>query len=225
MDQNTTCLSGTVARHILWWLSLFAGSAAYSLYWGVQKAVLIDANEKICELWDYLIHVKATEIENLPIKFNHIDDLKIPAGAKHLLGFWIAKGTASPRKSPSAWQREYGPVSTCCKVWGNAAKQRVMCQLDGIRYWKIIQGSYKEAPDIKATWFVDPPYAVAGKNYPNSNVDYVDLALWLKTRKGKAIICENKGAAWLDFKEFHTVAGTKGKYRSGISEEVVAVLP
>ena len=203
----------------------FAGSAAYSLYWGVQKAVLVDANEIICELWDYLIHVKESEIEKLPIKFDHINDLKLPVGARHLLGFWIAKGVATPRKSPSAWQREWGKTFTSCNVWGNAAKYRIARQLDGIRYWKIIQGSYEQSPDIKATWFVDPPYEKAGKNYPHCNIDYISLALWIKTRKGKAIICENAGATWLDFKKFHTVAGTKGKHRSGVSEEVVAVLP
>lgn len=37
--------------------------------------------------------------------------------------------------------------------------KRIMAQnLYKVKHWEIINGDYTEAPDIKATWFVDPPY-------------------------------------------------------------------
>ena len=31
-------------------------------------------------------------------------------------------------------------------------------QLENIRHWKIIHGSYEDLENVEATWFIDPPY-------------------------------------------------------------------
>ena len=79
----------------------FAGSACYSLYWGVAycnylfsppNVQLYDKNEKICMIWDYLINAKATEIKALPLLES---DEQIPSHlcdeARYLIGFWTTK--------------------------------------------------------------------------------------------------------------------------------------
>ena len=44
-------------------------------------------------------------------------------------------------------------------------RARIASQIARIRHWTIIHGDYRQAPDIDATWFVDPPYQVMGKHY------------------------------------------------------------
>ncbi|MEG4346741.1 hypothetical protein QUB70_26205 [Microcoleus sp. A003_D6] len=57
----------------------------------------------------------------------------------------------------------------------------------------IISGDYTLAPDIEATWFIDPPYkedAGKGYKYGSKLIDYKKLAEWAKNRKGEVIFCE-----------------------------------
>jgi 16S rRNA G966 N2-methylase RsmD len=89
-----------------------------------------------------------------------------------------------------------------------------------IRHWKIIEGDFVCAPDIAGTWFVDPPYQVAGKHYVHtlSADDYARLALWCRDRKGQVMVCENEGADWLPFEPFARIkAGPANK----VSAEVI----
>ena len=198
----------------------FAGSAAYSLYHNAPKALLIDRFEEIVGIWQFLITVSESEIRSLPLDFDHVDDLAIPQEAKWLLGYWIKKGSVTAGKSRTAWARQYR-YSPDCKVWGEPARERIASQLHGIRDWKAVLGSYEDAPDLRATWFVDPPYSVAGKHYKHSAVDYGRLAEFCQSRKGQTVVCENTGADWLPFREFRKVRGAFGHKRTGISSEVV----
>ena len=45
----------------------FAGSASYSLLYPKRKVKLIDLDDNICILWEYLINVKEKEIRALPL--------------------------------------------------------------------------------------------------------------------------------------------------------------
>ena len=57
----------------------FAGGAAYShLHWK-RKVKLYDLDDRICAIWDYLIHVSEDEILSLPIINidESIDDYKL----------------------------------------------------------------------------------------------------------------------------------------------------
>ncbi len=76
-------------------------------------------------------------------------------------------------------------------------------QVDHIRHWDIVEGSYEDAPDIKAHWHIDPPYDnAAGSHYPENDIDRKSLAEWCRERLGWVQVCENDGATWLPFKPF-----------------------
>ena len=102
-------------------------------------------------------------------------------------------------------------------------RARLASQVERIQHWRVIVGAdYTAAPDIKATWFIDPPYAnAAGAWYRYHDVNYRQLARWCRSRKGQVIVCENEGATWLPFEPFRVVKGTGGKGRSGVSREVI----
>jgi hypothetical protein len=154
--------------------------------------------------------VKESEVLKLPTDFQNVDDLKISQEAKWLIGFWITKGNVHPNKSRSAWARQYKD-SGDCKVWGCAVRSRIANQVKNIRNWKSFCADYRECPNIVADWFIDPPYAIAGKHYPFSDIDYKDLAAFCRSRKGRVSVCENDGADWLPFKPLIAARGMTGK--------------
>ena len=66
----------------------------------------------------------------------------------------------------------------------------------------------------EATWFIDPPYRVAGRHYRfgPDDIDYVSLGEWCRERPGLVIVCENAGADWLPFRPLDETKTTrKGK--------------
>ena len=200
----------------------FAGSAGYSLRHHHLNIILVEKSDILVALWKYLIHVSACEILQLPDvhPYQTLDDLTLIPEAKILIGFWLNKGNSSPCKQPSKWMRD-GTHSN--SFWGTTIRQRIASQVDKIRHWKIINGDYSDAPDIECTWFVDPPYIIAGKHYKHSlkEINYEYLAAWAVARKGQVIVCENNDALWLPFEPFIVTHGTAGSYRSGVSKEAL----
>jgi 16S rRNA G966 N2-methylase RsmD len=102
--------------------------------------------------------------------------------------------------------------------WTQATRERIAGQLSSIRHWKIAEADYAEAPDVRATWFVDPPYEGAGRYYAHSRIDYAELAQWSRSRQGQVIVCENEGATWLPFRPFMT--GKSVMRRAGSREAI-----
>lgn len=200
----------------------FAGGACYSLYYNCPKVLLYESYPAVAGIWEYLIHAKESEILSLPLDFENVDELNICQEAKWLIGFWITKGNTHPNKSRSAWARKYRD-SKDCKVWGEAVRQRIAKQISQIRNWRVCCDDYKNAPDVYADWFIDPPYKVAGKHYAHSILDYKELGKFCLSRKGSVIVCENEGAKWLPFKSFAEARGCEGPLRSGLSKEVVFI--
>jgi site-specific DNA-adenine methylase len=198
----------------------FAGAACYSLYWNAPKVLLYDLNPVVAGIWKYLIKVKESEILKLPVEFENTDDLRISEEAKWLIGFWITKGNVHPNKSRSAWGRQYNG-SGDCKVWGEPVKARIAKQISSIRDWKSFCADYRECPNVKADWFIDPPYSVAGKHYTFSDINYSDLSDFCRSRKGRVTVCENNGADWLPFKPFVSARAMTGKLGVRTSVEVV----
>lgn len=89
-----------------------------------------------------------------------------------------------------------------------------------IKHWRIISGDYTLAPDIEATWFIDPPYKEdAGKGYRYSSklINYQKLAEWAKNRKGEIIFCEGNCGDYLPFNPLLDLKGVAGK----TSKEVI----
>lgn len=199
----------------------FAGAAGYALRYPDRDVVLVERYEVLASVWSYLIRVTPEEIRGLP-DLRHdqtVDNLDICQEARWLIGFLINAGAATPCKRLSKWARS--PSASPANFWGAPRRERIASQVEAIRHWRVVHGSYEDAPDVEATWFIDPPYQVRGKDYRHSDVDYIALGAWCKTRNGQVIVCENDGADWLPFGPFISIKGTSGKRRSGCSKEVI----
>jgi len=182
----------------------FAGAAGYSVRNHTHNVHLIDASQFVCGVWDFLIRARSAEIRNIPLMKagQSVDDLNVCQEAKWLLGFWINQGSSVPKKTMGgrASNRAFG-------TWGEGPRERLAQQVELIRHWRVEQGDYRCAPDVKATWFIDPPYQDQGKQYQHTVSDYVRLASWARSRQGEALVCESAGADWLPFGPVTTVAG------------------
>lgn len=190
----------------------FAGAAGYATRFGAGKdVILVDAYARICGIWDYLIHVSPEEILALPDVQDDetVDDLAVPVEARDLIGFWVNSGTTAPCKSPSAWMRQTRHLDSAT-FWGRAARERLAAQVPQIRRWTVIQGGYEVAPDVGATWFVDPPYQDAGRFYVHKAdlLDFRELGAWCENLRGQVMVCENDGADWLPFRYLYDCHAT-----------------
>jgi site-specific DNA-adenine methylase len=194
----------------------FAGSAGYSLRYAARRVVLCEIDPVLAAVWQYLIRVRPEEIRSIPdIKpWQTVDDLNICEEARWLVGFWLNRGASSPRRSPSKWMRDgIRPGS----FWGDRVRNTIASQVDHIRHWKIYNCSYEDCPITeRATWFIDPPYQMAGQHYRfgSSQLDYESLASWCRQRSGQVIVCENQGATWLPFRTLADVKTTRADFRS-----------
>ena len=200
----------------------FAGSAGYAVRYHSRRVLLCDVDPIVIGVWKYLIATQAQEILSLPDlqEGQSTTDLHIPQEAQWLIGFWLNKATASPRKRPSSWMRSgVRPGS----FWGPRVRETIAGQVDRIRHWRAVECSYQNAPHRgDATWFVDPPYQGAGKHYRagSCGLDYAHLSEWCRGRGGQVIACENEGANWLPFR---ILGSTKTARKGRRSAEAVWV--
>lgn len=194
----------------------FAGSACYSLHYPHKQVKLFDKYEVICSIWDYLIHVSEKEFLSLPmIDFDKsVDDYDICQEAKYLIGYFLADGRGIPSKTHTSRSIKKIIVSPDARNrWTHSKIEQIVNQLQYIRHWTIEQKSYELIENEDATWFIDPPYQLAGKNYKESskNIDFTHLANWCKERQGEVIVCENDGADWLPFTYFSKLKNVYNK--------------
>lgn len=183
----------------------FAGAAGYSIRHNAREVTLIDASHYVAGVWDFLIRATERDILSLPIMSpgDDVVDLPIHQEAKWLLGFWVNQGSSVPKRTMGgrASNRKFG-------TWGVEPRARLAGQVGQIKHWKITHGDYREAPDVDATWFIDPPYQTQGKQYPSQIDDFNALADWCKSRAGQVMVCEAADATWLPFEPVTTVAGS-----------------
>lgn len=212
----------------------FAGSAGYSLRYPDRRVILSDADEYIVGVWNYLIGTSAAELLRLPdvAAGQSVDDLTIPQEAKWLIGFWLNNGASSPRKrlssngrrTTASWATVPGKPRPL--FWGVRVRERLAVQVDSIRHWKCIHSRYEDL-DIAAprTWFIDPPYLVAGKHYRYRISDYPALGKWCLTLTGQSIVCEGPGADWLPFADLGQFRSNRAKTGRSFSHERVWLSP
>lgn len=197
----------------------FAGAAGYSLYYHKpdRPVTLIDIDPKVAGVWQFLIRSSFDDIMALPL-VQSVDELPgtVCQEARWLIGFCMDTGTQAPNRNMCNWGKQ--PESAKF-FWGKAKRATIANQVRWIKHWKFIHGSYEQAPNVKAHWYVDPPYAVKGKTYRYSDVDYQALAKWCLTRKGYVQVCENEGATWMPF-EFLSKLHSKAGSRTGWTTEV-----
>ena len=197
----------------------FAGAAGYACRYPDRNVLLIDANPIVCSVWRYLIAATAEEILRLPDipAGGTVDDMNVCQEARWLAGFWCGNGKEAPGKRPSTYakiQMHKGYVGG----WTLKTRRRISRQVQSIRHWRVMEGDYTCAPDIDATWFVDPPYNNrAGSYYSQQPRCFDALGSWCKERAGLTIVCENKGATWLPFQDLRNLHNRKG----GGSQEVI----
>lgn len=199
----------------------FAGAAGYALRYHERCVTLVERDATIAALWSYLCRVSPSEVRAIPLlqADETIDDLGgVAEEARSLVGFWLNKGVSSPRRSPSAWMRSgIRPKS----FWGVEIRERIASQVEAIRHWRVICGEHRAAPDVEATWFVDPPYEQAGRWYRHVIDDYVALAGWCLSRRGHLIVCEQQGASWLPFEPFCVTKANESRTGGKKSREAV----
>lgn len=203
----------------------FAGAAGYSCRYPDRRVVLVDRSPIIAGLWRYLISTPSAEILAIPDipEGGTVDDLPVCQEARWLAGFWCNNGTVTPCKTPSRWAKnEATEAGGVMHGWTAPVRQRIAEQVDRIRHWQIIEGEYHDAPDIEATWHVDPPYAnKAGSYYPEQPDSFDDLGVWCRGRQGLVMVCENEGAAWLPFRSLAAIQSNPSKHGKGRSSEVI----
>ena len=202
-------------RHVI---EPFAGSAGYSVFWEPQKVTLIEKNPKVCGVWRYLQRVSPAEVMRLPSNIVDVEELPpwVCQEARWLIGFWFNSGLAKPAVRRSNWVQT--PIMAG-RYWSETIKLRITSQVDRICHWQIIEGSYEDAPNVDAHWYIDPPYAnVPGRSYPDHDIDHTLLARWCRSRWGWVQVCENDGATWLPFKPFSIVTTCRAR---GYSVEAI----
>lgn len=172
----------------------FAGTAKYALKYWDRDVLIVDKYEVVIKIWKWLQECSAQDILGLPRlkKGDNIKDMNLSEGEFLFLSFLTSGGTAIPCYTVST----YGEVSA------GPTYDKVAKNIHKIKHWEIMQGSYDEIPNQKATWFIDPPYQFGGHRYKHSNkaIDFDKLSEWCQTREGQSIVCENTKATWLPFK-------------------------
>jgi hypothetical protein len=164
----------------------------------------------------WLIRAKPSEVRAIP-EVDDVNDLPpwVPQGARWLVGFSMNSAASTPRRTLSSGRRELRALNRQFEGWTRSQRERVACQVTKIRHWQIIEGDYTRAPDLEATWFVDPPYAGRpGSHYTHgsSRLDYQRLGSWCRARCGQVVVCEANGAAWLPFVplgDFHAMGARR----------------
>jgi hypothetical protein len=200
----------------------FAGAAGYATRYHDLNVILVEKDPTVAALWRWLIAASYDQIESLPLLSDgqSVDDLDVCQEAKHLIGFWLNKGASRPCKIPSAWMRG-GTHAT--SFWGPEIRRRIADQVGLISHWALIEGDYSSAPDIEATWFIDPPYQGAGKHYRHGakGIDFPALGAWCQARRGQVVVCENDGADWLPFKPYLQSKANESRSGGKVSCEAI----
>lgn len=206
----------------------FAGSASYSVFWEPQKVLLADLDPIIVGVWDYLIRSSDREILSLPIlpAGASVDDFRLCQEAKWLIGFWVNRGSATPKKTFTYFSSRTEKKQL---VWGEKARLRIASQVGAIKHWKVCCCDWYEvesSPD--SFWFVDPPYSSgAGRHYRFNQIDFRLLSFWCRDLP-KGVVCGGPGETWLPFQE---LVNAKTNSRSSItsrdcfSKEYICRLP
>lgn len=186
----------------------FAGSAVYSLKNYEKNIIILDKDERIINIWNYLKETSSDEILSLPLltkgqslndeEFNNLSNVQ-----KDLISFFTNPSSSQPKRSVGKFN-----------IWHEKNRKRLSEDVNKIRHWQIQLGDYKDIPNQDATWFIDPPYQGNGGKYykhGNKGIDYDELSQWVQSREGQVIVCENSEANWLPFRPLKRLQGQRHK--------------
>lgn len=181
----------------------FAGAASYALHaenW-TREVTLVEINPDIAELWEWLIHPSTTAETFAKIPKPEVGQAMDWNG--NMADRFIMMGAVG---DGSKYQ-----VTTWVEYAFRAQIANAIENIDKVKHWKIIQGDYREAPNVEASWFVDPPYQFVESGYAGTraSIDFASLGDWCRSRRGQVIACDNLAATWLDFKPLTSKATTQ----------------
>lgn len=181
----------------------FAGSAAYSLHgsnWE-KEVLLVEKDKQVYDIWYWLIN-EATQkdVDTLP-------ELKKGEKSSELLHIiHCASKMAFSYKTITV-------TEIMARNW-EVTRRVFQKDLYKVKHWIIQHSDYTNAPDIEATWFIDPPYQGApgmGYNCSSKSIDYAHLADWVRSRSGEVLCCEGQDATYLPFQQLVELVGVAGK--------------
>jgi site-specific DNA-adenine methylase len=181
----------------------FAGAAAYSLYgdnWK-NRVILVEKDPRVADIWRFLIEEATVD------DINRMPDLKVGDYSTEFLHIIHAA-------TKQAFKYKRIKVTPVLERNWEISKRIFSENLHKIKHWKVICGDYTEAPDIEATWFIDPPYKGdpgLGYYFGSDKLDYNLLAVWTKQRLGEVIFCEGENGDYLPFNHLLTLPGVAGK--------------
>lgn len=174
----------------------FAGGAAYSCLYPDRAVTLIEKDALVVATWRRMIAMTRSDVDRLPRlgSGDRVDDVAgVSDEDKLLLRWWASIGVTRPTRMVTA--------RSASVITGHLDALAVF--VPKIKHWQVIEGDYRDAPDVRATWFVDPPYVNdCGSYYRHNNaaIDFDELGGWCRSRRGQVIVCEQQGADWLPFR-------------------------
>lgn len=204
----------------------FAGSAAYTVLHAkpTDTVLLYDTNERVCMIWDFLIHATEKTILSLPVREIHEGKDIRELGLSHeeflFLQRWITLSGSHQYSMPPCLRGD----GSASDKWGTKVRARIARQVNMIRHWKIEQSPYTTAPDIEAHWHIDPPYQsnkIGFSEYKCEPPDYESLAQWCLSRRGDVTVHEQYGAEWLPFETLNSHSCTSAQQKNG-KEKIAA---
>jgi hypothetical protein len=176
----------------------FAGSAGYSLHgnrWR-KDVLLLDRDTRVVGAWEWLIG-EATRATILALPDLHVGE----TSTEFLSIASVATRTANSLNTAVV-------TPSMVATW-EESRSCLAADISKVKHWHVRAGEYADAPDVAATWFVDPPYhgrVGDGYAFGSPRLDYVHLATWIRSRAGQTIACESGVADYLPFEPLR--AGT-----------------
>jgi 16S rRNA G966 N2-methylase RsmD len=147
----------------------FAGSASFSVHHREREVLLLDVDNDVQAFWTWVL-------DGCPS-----DDLRAQSVLRK-----------SCQKNSSQWTSF---ASSTQLVRRKRQVERLAEYIAG--RWRFIAGDYRRAPDVEATWFIDPPYQRSADQYRADALDYAELWRWCSARKGQVILCEAADNDWI----------------------------
>lgn len=198
----------------------FAGAAFYSMrYLNSHRIILNDLNPTVYGIWKWLKEEATEEVILANRNFflgQNISELDLHPAHKDLIGFCINRGCSSPANVVQKWSCQ----SKSNPQWASTPFSRltkIASELPKLKKIEVSNLSFQELSNIKATWFIDPPYQFGGRYYKFNQIDYDELKKWVLNLNGQVIVCENSQSQWLpSYQRLTEITGQKRK-----SEEVV----
>ena len=181
----------------------FAGAASYSMHdanWR-RRVILIEKDARVCDIWRWLIEVAT------PAKIAALPTLHVGEKSSEFLHIVHAA-------TKMAFKYRTIKVTPVLERNWEISKRVMAASVHKVKHWELVQGDFSDAPDLEATWFIDPPYRNGpGDGYAHgcAQLDYKKLGEWIATRQGQLVCCEGPDGDYLPFRPLLTLPGVAGK--------------